>query len=320
LPIDTIKVDTIICISDTPFAWYGKDYFTTGIYTDTLSPLIGCDTILVLDLTVLPIDTITFDTTICGLDAPFAWYGKDYFLTGIYTDTLPAMIGCDTILILDLTVLPIDTLKLDTVICGNEVPFVFNGKDYFTTNIYTDTLISTIGCDSILILDLTVLPIDTITFDTTICGMDVPLAWLGNDYFITGTYIDTIIAATGCDTIAILNLTVLPIDTLVTDTVVCGNEVPFAWNGADYFISGEYIDTLVSATGCDSILVLNLTVLPIDTIKVDTIICISDTPFAWYGKDYFTTGIYTDTLSPLIGCDTISSARSHCTSNRYNHF
>jgi gliding motility-associated-like protein len=305
LPIDTIKVDTIICISDTPFAWYGKDYFTTGIYTDTLSPLIGCDTILVLDLTVLPIDTITFDTTICGLDAPFAWYGKDYFLTGIYTDTLPAMIGCDTILILDLTVLPIDTLKLDTVICGNEVPFVFNGKDYFTTNIYTDTLISTIGCDSILILDLTVLPIDTITFDTTICGMDVPLAWLGNDYFITGTYIDTIIAATGCDTIAILNLTVLPIDTLVTDTVVCGNEVPFAWNGADYFISGEYIDTLVSATGCDSILVLNLTVLPIDTIKVDTIICISDTPFAWYGKDYFTTGIYTDTLSPLIGCDTI---------------
>ena len=305
LPKDTIVVDTVICGLDAPFAWLGETYFVSGQYTDTLESLIACDTIMILNLTVLPIDTIKVDTIICISDTPFAWYGKDYFTTGIYTDMLSPLIGCDTILVLDLTVLPIDTISVDTIICGLDAPFAWYGKDYFFTGIYTDTLPATVGCDTILILDLTVLPIDTLKLDTVICGNQVPFAFNGNDYFITGTYFDTILAATGCDTIAILNLIVLPVDTLVTDTVVCGNEVPFAWNGADFFISGEYIDTLVSATGCDSILILNLTVLPIDTIKVDTIICISETPFAWYGKDYFTTGIYTDTLSPLIGCDTI---------------
>ncbi|MCK7510683.1 MAG: hypothetical protein MZV70_45900 [Desulfobacterales bacterium] len=88
LPIDTITFDTVISINDAPFVWYGKDYFTTGIYTDTLSLAVGCDTIRILDLTVMPSDTITFDTIICISEAPFKWYGKDYIATGVYQDTL----------------------------------------------------------------------------------------------------------------------------------------------------------------------------------------------------------------------------------------
>ncbi|MCK7510684.1 MAG: hypothetical protein MZV70_45905 [Desulfobacterales bacterium] len=88
LPVNTITFDTMVCASEVPFTWYGKDYIATDIYTDTLVSATNCDTILILDLTVLPIDTITFDTVICIKEAPLTWFGMKYFTTGIYHDTL----------------------------------------------------------------------------------------------------------------------------------------------------------------------------------------------------------------------------------------
>lgn len=305
LPIDTIKLDTVICVTDAPLAWYGNDYFTTGNYLDTLTPLIGCDTILILNLTVTPKDTINVDTVICGTDAPFALYGKEYFNSGMYIDTLPALIGCDTIVMIDLIVLPIDTISLDTVICGLDAPFPWYGLNYYDSGNYIRTLNPPVGCDTILVLNITVLPVDTVKYNEVICGMDVPYRWYENDYSKTGIYLDTLVSATGCDSILMLDLTVLPIDTVRTDTIICISETPLAWYGNDYSATGIYLDTIQSATGCDSVLVLDLTVLPVDTVKFDTIICINETPLTLFGKDYITTGIYTDTLAAVIGCDTI---------------
>ncbi len=305
LPIDTIKLDTVICITETPLTWYGNDYFFTGNYLDTLVPAVGCDTILVLNLTVTPKDTITIDTVICGTEAPFALYGKDYFKTDIYIDTLPALVGCDTIVIIDLTVLPIDTIALDTVICGIDAPFAWYGLNYYDSGKYIRTLNPPFGCDTILVLDITVLPIDTVKTHEIVCGMDVPYNWNGNDFSSTGIYLDTLISTTGCDSILLLDLTVLPIDTVTTDTIICISETPLAWYGNNYSATGIYLDTLVSATGCDSVLILDLTVLPVDTLTFDTLICVNETPFNWFGKNYTVTGIYTDTLAATVGCDTI---------------
>ena len=306
LPVDTVKYEEVVCGMDVPFNWFGTDYSKTGIYLDTLNSSVGCDSILRLDLTVLPVDTVKTDTIICISETPLAWYGNNYSANGIYLDTIQSATGCDSILMLDLTVLPVDTVKFFTLICISETPFTWNGKDYTTTGIYTDTIPASIGCDTIMIMDLTVFPVDTIRTDTVICGIEAPFVWEGKDYFTSGIYIDTLAAKVGCDTIVILDLTVLPVDTFKTDTVICAYDIPFAMNGKDYFKTGIYKDTLISATGCDSVLILDLTVLPADTITFDTVICDTETPFVWYGKNYLTDGIYKEILPNTSGCDTVA--------------
>jgi hypothetical protein len=292
---------------DAPFLWNGNGYSVTGIYIDTLISVTGCDSIATLDLTVNP--TLFGQTTavICDVDAPFLWNGNGYSLTGIYVDTLISVTGCDSIATLDLTVNPTLFGQTTAVICDVDAPFFWNGNGYSVTGIYIDTLVSVTGCDSIAILDLTVNP--TLFGQTTavICDVDAPFLWNGNGYSLTGIYIDTLISVTGCDSIATLDLTVNPTLFGQTTAVICDVDAPFFWNGNGYSVTGIYIDTLVSVTGCDSIATLDLTVNPTLYGQSTAVICDVDAPFLWNGNGYSITGIYIDTLISVTGCDSIAT-------------
>jgi gliding motility-associated-like protein len=297
----------VICDSDTPFVWNGINYSTTGIYIDTLvSIATGCDSIVTLDLTVNPTLYGSTVAVICDTDTPFVWNGINYSITGIYTDTLISQTGCDSIVTLDLTVNPTLFGSTTAVICDTDTPYVWNGINYSITGIYIDTLISQTGCDSIVTLDLTVNP--TLYGSTTavICDTDTPFVWNGNNYSITGIYTDTLISQTGCDSIVTLDLTINPTLYGFTSAIICDTDTPFVWNGINYSITGIYVDTLISQTGCDSIVTLDLTVNPTLYGNTTAVICDTDTPFVWNGNGYSSTGIYTDTLTSIsTGCDSI---------------
>jgi hypothetical protein len=79
---------------------------------------------------------------------------------------------------------------------------------------------------------------------------------------VSGIFVDTLISATGCDSIVTLDLTVNPTLFGTTTAVICDHQAPFVWNGSPYAVSGIFVDTLISATGCDSIVTLDLTVNP----------------------------------------------------------
>ncbi|MBL0153510.1 MAG: hypothetical protein IPP93_08500 [Chitinophagaceae bacterium] len=73
---------------------------------------------------------------------------------------------------------------------------------------------------------------------------------------------DTLINTSGgCDTAAVLNLTINPLLTSTTNAQVCTNQLPYIWNGNPYSIGGTYVDTLLSTTGgCDTVATLNLVI------------------------------------------------------------
>ena len=80
--------------------------------------------------------------------------GVYYGVSGVYTDTLQAQAGCDSVSILDLTIKDFnigETMVLTA--CDSSV---WGGTTYTTSGMYIDTLQSIAGCDSIITLDLTI--------------------------------------------------------------------------------------------------------------------------------------------------------------------
>ena len=85
--------------------------------------------------------------------------------------------------------------------------------------------------------------------------------WHGNTYSSSGTYNDTLQTIDGCDSIVILNLTIVnPVLNNVVTSICYGDSLLLA--GSYQTVSGTYNDTIVggAANTCDSIVVTSLTV------------------------------------------------------------
>lgn len=103
--------DSLITVGQCdPYTLNATTYSSTGIFTQTLVNMVGCDSIITIDLTIYPVATST--TTITACDT-YDWTdGNTYTVGGTYTQTLVSSLGCDSIATLDLTMVttPIATV------------------------------------------------------------------------------------------------------------------------------------------------------------------------------------------------------------------
>ena len=294
---DTIY--TQICDNDSVF-FGGKYYFIQNIYTDSLKTVFGCDSLSTLNLTVHPTFNDTIYTQICDADSTF-FDGQYYSFGGFYTNAYTTINGCDSILNLQLTVYPTFNDTIYTQICDND-SVLFGGKYYFTQNIYTDSLKTAFGCDSLSTLNLTVHRTFNDTIYTQICDVDSTF-FDGQYYSSSGFYTNTYTTINGCDSILNLQLTVHSTfnDTIYTE--ICDND-SVLFGGKYYFTQNIYTDSLKTVFGCDSLSTLNLTVHPTFSDTVYTEICDNDS-ILFNGKYYSIQGIYTDSLKTILGCDSL---------------
>lgn len=182
--------------------------------------------------------------------------------------------------------------RFDTICHGSS--YTFGGHTYYSTGIYTDTILTT-GCDSIVLLNLQVLyQYDTI--QRTLCPQQV-FNLNGKNYSSAGLHYDTL-TGTGCDTILVIDLHYNSYSygsQLVTN---CPGS-NYVWNGRPYNQAGIYRDTLAT-TGCDSIDILYLDVPEIlHEVYYDTI-CSGET-YRFGAHNYGYTGVYNDTV-PFARC------------------
>ncbi len=166
--------------------------------------------------------------------------------------------------------------------------------------IYRDTLSSSNGSDSIVLTTVTVLPVSESAEDVTICYGASYFAG-GSDQTESGIYFDTLTNMNGCDSIVTTTLTVLPLSESSVDVTICEGESYFA-GGSDQTESGIYSDTYTDAAGCDSTVTTKLTVSSPSESSVDVTICDGESYFAG-GADQTESGIYTDTYTFPLGCD-----------------
>ncbi|MBL7704693.1 MAG: gliding motility-associated C-terminal domain-containing protein [Taibaiella sp.] len=291
----------------------GQSYTFNGItYTssnntakDTLQNAQGCDSIVTLNLTVNPYVTSIRNVTICQ--------GQSYTFNGItYTssnnmakDTFVNQNGCDSIVTLNLVVNPVSTGTQNVTLCQGQ-SYTFNGITYASSNnTAKDTLLNQYGCDSIVTLNLIVNPVSTGIQTTTICQ--------GQSYSFNGiTYTssnntakDTLLNQYGCDSIVTLNLNVTPAITNTINPLICqGNSYNF---GGTVYTTAQtgIVHTFQTASGCDSIVTMNLTVNPPLTGTQVATICQGQS-YTFNGITYTTSNnTAKDTLQNAQGCDSI---------------
>ena len=126
----------------------------SGVYYDTLQTIHGCDSIIRLLLNVHPTYLFEKTATICE-NAVYDFRGRQLNKPGVYYDSLIASTGCDSIYKLVLKKSPTYFFENTATTCEDQ-PYYFAGKYLNQSGVYYDSLVSTLGCDSIYKLNLTV--------------------------------------------------------------------------------------------------------------------------------------------------------------------
>ncbi len=185
-----------------------------------------------------------------------------YTSSGIYTETLfgANAAGCDSIVTLDLTI--------NNSTSGTDIQSACDNYTWIDGNTYTSnnnsatfTLTNSVGCDSVVTLDLTI---------NNNTGSDVQSAcdsytWIdGNTYTSdnnSATF--TLTNSAGCDSLVTLNLTI-GASTSSTDTHTSCDS--FTWIDGNTYTSSNNTATftLTNGSGCDSVVTLDLTINAVD--------------------------------------------------------
>jgi uncharacterized repeat protein (TIGR01451 family) len=143
--------------------------------------------------------SICFNTT-------YDFNGQIISSPGIYRDTLPSQSGCDSIVTLNLSLIPTQ-VNINDNFCQGSV-YNFNNQQLTSPGIYIDTLANVLGCDSIVELTLSMNATYQDTITATICNYE---QYTFNNLQLnqSGIYQALYATTNGCDSIEVLNLSVL---------------------------------------------------------------------------------------------------------------
>ncbi len=270
-----------------------SDYNETGVYYDILKSSAGCDSISMLDLRIHPSyvssyiqmyfcegdsylgridDFQLFDTLITsfGCDSVLRYSVRfhkpeerteelilcqgdtiqGYFESGVYLDTIVTQSRC-IYRTVNVRVVEVENVDEHITLCPGET---YNG--YSVAGLYSDTIIILPSrCTSYYNLIIE-------NADVSFSQDTIDLCY-GESYngIVTGTIIDTLATFIGCDSIVTRVIRQEDLIFSIDSVSICPGE---NYNG--YYEEGDYIEEFVSIEGCDSLVYINLTWLPDDSV------------------------------------------------------
>ncbi|MEL6863341.1 MAG: T9SS type B sorting domain-containing protein [Bacteroidota bacterium] len=293
-PVFQSTVIATICEGDS--IWLSNAFQqSTGVYSDTLTSTLLCDSIISTNLTVFTQDTIWLSAASC---AP-----SD---TGVFISTFTNQNGCDSLIIETVDLLVPDTTLFFETSCNPA-----------QIGVNINTLSNQIGCDSLII---TQTDFDPLGVDSTF------ISQIDCDQNQAGLVIQTLNNQAGCDSLIFTTTNYSPPDTTFLFNTSCDpaqiginintlsnqigcdsliiTQTDFDPLGVDStFISqidcdqnqaGLVIQTLNNQAGCDSLIFTTTNYSPPDTTLLFNTSC-----------DPAQIGININTLSNQIGCDSL---------------
>lgn len=187
--------------------------------------------------------------------------------------------GCqyDTTLIVDVYHLIYKTI--DSTVCDS---LVFDGITYTQSGVSQHNFRTVNGCDSIVMLNLTV-NYSAETYDTLyLVHNQLPYYFEPADiYFITPddmSFQYLLQTQGGCDSVIQQQVYIYSNIVEEKDTTICSTALPFTWNGHVFESAGSVTDTLRTMHNSDSLVTYTLTVDEVDAAigNVSHVVCYGD--------------------------------------------
>lgn len=242
-------------------------YTASGTYTDHFTMSNGCDSVVTTQLTVHPVYNQTLNISICQGQS-YTFNGVTYTAGTTQSAQFNTVHNCDSNMTLNLSVVPLIQANQAVSICQGETLQV-GSSVYTSAGSYTDTLIASGGCDSVVHTILNVNPVNSSGLSASICqGQSYVLG--NNSYTTAGVHTAVLQNSSGCDSTVTLTLQVnpVPLVNLGNDTVLCPSAAPYTlqtqagydsytWTGtsssthsAQVSSSGTYTVTVSDSNGC----------------------------------------------------------------------
>ena len=270
------------CIS---YFWNGVTYNTSGTYTFTTNNIIGCDSIVTLNLTIN--SPVVGDTNALLCDS-LLWYGIWYNSTGAYTHTLTAENGCDSVVTLNLDV---NDYIDPSIICPNNQIDFYNSSCGFSLLDYT--LLATIADNCNYPLSITQLPSTGSSINT-----NTAIALTVTDHYNNSST---------CS----FNLSL--IDSISPSIISLSDTVNYYTNNCDYTIP-DYASLLNTTDNCGQTPTVTQSPSVGTLVNSDTVISLLATDDSGNSSSCYFNLTLIDTIKPTINClgDTLDYFNENC--------
>jgi gliding motility-associated-like protein len=270
--LPTSNVSATICEGNT-YQFGSFTYNATGIYTDVLQSISGCDSAdVLLDLTVLPSINTQLNYFLCDGSSIVLPDGTMTTQAGVFPFFYTTNNGCDSTVTVEVILSNSYNGTEFKKICQGETLTFPDGQLIFTAGIY-DFLGTTVqGCDSNLTITLAVL--DTFFEQKTaiVCESSLFLMPDGTFASQSGSFIYRYKNSEGCDSTLQIDLTVLDSVLVNKNTTICANEVYVLPDGNLATESGLFAYNYTRINGCDSTFVLDLKILLVRDTSLEALV------------------------------------------------
>lgn len=168
-------VERTICENDLPYSWNNVPFSAPGMQNAVFTLPNGADSVLTMVLFVHNNTQSTIYDTIVENGLPYDTLDMHFADAGTLSDTIANTNGCDSIVTMHLYVWYNVANTVDSTVCENNLPIVWNDVVFEAAGENTIVLVGNHGVDSALTMRLAVIPKDVSVFHDEVCE--------GRDYF-----------------------------------------------------------------------------------------------------------------------------------------
>ncbi|MEM9337311.1 MAG: T9SS type A sorting domain-containing protein [Bacteroidota bacterium] len=247
------EIETKICFGES-YLLGTQTLTSSGEFTEVFQSQEGCDSTVVLTLTVQPTFNERASVGICEGES-YAFGSQTLTSSGDFMEVFQSQAACDSTVALTLAVHPTFNEHASVAICEGG-SYAFGGQMLTTSGDFTEVFTSQSSCDSTVTLTLAVHP--TFNERTSVAICEGGSYAFGDQTLTTsGDFMEVFTSQSGCDSTVTLTLAVHPTFNEATSVAICEGE-RYAFGNQTLTTSGDYTEIFQSQSGCDSTVVLSL--------------------------------------------------------------
>ncbi|MBK8956528.1 MAG: gliding motility-associated C-terminal domain-containing protein [Saprospiraceae bacterium] len=241
----------------------------------------GCDSIIEVNISILPYSEGVIERSICPSDT-LEIHQELFHASRLNGDVLLSgmnQFGCDSILHVKINLLQTSQARLDTSICPGGVVSIHN-QLFDELNRSGNVLLKNanqFGCDSSIHVELKILPTTSSKIDTSICPGESLIIHSRkfDENRLKGEIILPGVNHYGCDSLITVQLSVRATSTSKLDTAICkGSSLVIHQQRFDENrTAGRLVLSSANQNKCDSIIDVNVQILPETKFQLDTFVC-----------------------------------------------